>query len=94
MSELTIITNHHVRPVLYWHDLTEREQSNLCQYDNIQDSLFCRYKGRVYDLLGEFLATNHFGIEWDYYMGDSYFSGVLYKWADDNDFVIVGTYIS
>ena len=50
---MKIITNNQPRDLLYWYDLTEKEQAD---FDHIEDGEFngFRYKGQVYDL-GEFV---------------------------------------
>lgn len=107
MSELKIITNHVPRDVLYAWDLTGAEQS---EFDYIDWGLvengesnpeFFRYKGEVYDL-GEFLTTSelsrgaghHDLADWDGYQSDSFFSGIVVKYVDDYERVIVGRFMS
>tara|TARA_B100000945_G_scaffold310073_1_gene301600 strand:- start:188 stop:478 length:291 start_codon:yes stop_codon:yes gene_type:complete len=96
---MKIKNNNHFRPVLYWHDLTEAEQrENASAYDGVKDSSFFRYRGQVYDL-GEFLSARGNGAhelvnDWDGYHNDSYFSAVLVKYSECQDFVKVGLALS
>lgn len=62
---------------------------------------FVRFKGRILDL-GDFIAChNSFhspncpfkDLGWDGYTSDSFFSGILVKYVEDNEAVIVGEYI-
>jgi len=76
--------------------------------DKGEDSAqFFRYKGELYDI-GEFCrvvapnATRCHPTEcaepafqgWSGYQSDSYFSGLLIRWADDFESVVVGWYCS
>ena len=96
---MKIKTNHHFRPVLYWHDLEANEQSKLADdYETIQESTFFRYRNRIYDL-GEFMSARGNGAHelvhaWDGYHNDSYFSAVLVKYSDCGDAVKVGLALS
>ena len=100
-TTMKIITNNHYRPVLYWHELTTKEQEELKDsYDTIEESTFFRYRQRVYDL-GEFMrvqlgtAFNSVVKEWDGYHNDSFFSAVVVKYDNDYcDTVKVGLALS
>lgn len=102
----TIRTNHHTRPVLSRFELTETESAEF-DYLNADEGSFFRFKGNVYDL-GEFSritapgsARNH-PMEcqnpdlqgWDGYIAESSFFGLLIKYADEFESVIVGQYFS
>ena len=105
MSTCTIRTNNRPRDVLRWSELTakEREQFDYLLDDHgflkDHDISFVRYRGVTYDL-SEFqhISTGLsliFGKEWDGYLSDSFFSGVLMRWSDEGyDWVIMGTYFS
>lgn len=63
---------------------------------------FVRFKGQILDI-GDFMSChNSFyspncpfkDIGWDGYSSDSFFSGVLIKYTEDNESVIVGEYIA
>lgn len=100
---MKIITNNHYRPVLYWHDLTTKEQEELKDsYDTVQESSFFRFKNYVYDLC-EFLrvndslngqGTDHDLYGWDGYKNESFFSSVLVKYDDSCEAVKVGLALS
>lgn len=98
---LTIKTNNIPRPVLHWWELTDKERK---EFDYIDESLgdvfntFVRYKGEAYDL-GEFMRVNNTIGEplfegWQGYQSDSFFSGLLVKYTNDGESVIVGRYYS
>ena len=101
MSEVTIRTNNHVRSVLSWHDLTPKEQEN---FDYITESdrdtaEFGRYRGAVYDLHDMergwgALAMPDFAKDWDNYLSDSFFSGILIRWVNGGEGVIFGRWYS
>lgn len=96
---MKIYTNNHKRPLIYGFELTSNERSEFDYYDEeeIEFAQFFRYKGEVYDL-GDFMRTNFPNSPftgWAGYSSDSFFSGILVKFPpDDDEFVIVGTYIS
>ena len=97
---MKIITNNQPRQLLYWEELTEKEQGEF-DYLTPEDTTnqFVRYKGWVYDVhdmmavRAETLPADSFLRKWHGYVGDSYFSGVVLKWTVDAD-VIMGTYFS
>jgi hypothetical protein len=105
MDKMTIITNHVPRDVVEAYELTpkEREEFDYHDWDKIErgeDSpTFFRYKGEVYDL-GEFSSTDnifyhdplHPFRKWSGYLSDSYFSGMLVKYVDNFERVIVARY--
>ena len=93
---MKIITNHHYRLTLYWHDLTETEQNDLRGlYNTIEDSTFFRYRGHVYDL-GDCMKTESNGEpgDWHGYFSDSFFSSVLVRYSDDCESVKIGLALS
>ena len=111
MSELRIITNHHSRPLLSWYDLDEKQQAwvkdehawlwnnEIATWD---EESFIPYKGWIYTL-SDFMRTDSphsMFTEWDGYLSDSFFSGILIKYARDewddlvDDEVVVGWYYS
>ena len=97
-NDMEIITNNQPRPILYSWNLSAKE---LAEFDYMDDeekefAQFFRYKGNVYDL-GVFLAVGNsvmFGelSQWHGYQNDSYFSGLVVKYADDHESVTVGWY--
>ena len=102
MNKLTIVTNRQPRELLALCDLPEKARKD---FDYIEDEdqfsprLFA-YKGNYYDVC-EFMLTprdeparqelNELAA-WDGYSPDSYFSGVVLKYVDDCERVIVGRY--
>jgi len=102
----TIRTNNHKRRVLNRWELTATESA---EFDYLAEDAgqFFRLKGNVYDL-GEFSRITAPGSArshpmecqapefqgWHGYLSDSYFSGVLIKYADDVESVIVAQYFS
>ena len=96
---MKITTNHHYRHILYFHELTQKEQNEYKDaYDDVEDSGFFRYRDWCYDL-NDFLRVNdslhgrgqqHEMHGWDGYHNESFFSSVLVKFSDDNESVKVG----
>ena len=107
MSTLTIRTNNAPRDVVYFWELTTKEQAEfdyLDSEDAQSSASFFRYKGNVYGL-NEFMrcpssdASNPQMREagfhaWDGYSNDSYFSGIVVRYVQDNERVIVGQFFS
>lgn len=106
-DKLTITTNHHLREVIDAWQLSaaEREQFDYLDWVAIDDgrdsASFVRYKGELYDLsdfqvIDRMAPTDFKG--WDGYASDSFFSGMLVRYARDEwgeldpEYVIVGYY--
>lgn len=102
---LTIKTNNAPRPIVNGYELSpkERAEFDYLSDERLDESSFFRFKGNVYDL-GEFMRCsfnmtlsldepNVWG-KWDGYSSDSYFSGVVVRYVDSHERVIVGRYFS
>ena len=106
---ITIKTNNVPRPIVCGWELTEKEAAEFDYLDDITEGGFFRYKGEVYDL-GEFCRVIPAGSKsyhpcdmhdiggdfknWQGYISDSYFSGIVIRYTEDLEHVIVGTYFS
>lgn len=93
---MTIKTNHHFRPLLYWHDLNDAEQAeHEDDYGAVRHARFFRYRNWLYDL-NDFLyvGQEHSLYGWDGYKNESFFSSVVFKYSDDYDAVKVGLALS
>lgn len=102
---MKIITNNHERQLIYGYELTESERADFDYLDDIDTHNFFRYQGFIYDP-SEFMAvptgcTPDLGQKdepifqnWHGYQSDSYFSGILIRYSEDQESVVVGTYIS
>ena len=102
-----IKTNNIPRGILCGYDLTiaEREEFDYIREENPDEWAsyrFFRYKGIVYDTC-EFMripdhaaGVNQLGdfSRWDGYQSDSFFSGIVIRYVDDYERVIVGGYFS
>lgn len=102
---MEIISNHHQRELLHWRQLTEKERSEFDWLDTPerqQEVDFFRYKGWTY-CLDEFMAmgtmysaSNPFGAPWQGYLNDTFFSGILIYYPDQdyywNDGIVVGRF--
>lgn len=94
---MKIRTNNKPRDILHAWQLTEKE---LAEFDYLEGkrldfASFFRYKGDVYDL-GEFMCCpDNFQFKnWAGYCSDSFFSGILIKYCNNFEQVIVGQYFS
>ena len=99
MSKIKIITDNKYRPVLYWHDLTPKEQEEYAYLEAVDKGfdVFFRYRKWCY-YLGDFIRVDNNAPlplkGWDGYHADSFFSGVLVRYSECADAVKVATYIS
>lgn len=96
---MEIRTNNKPRLIIHACQLTEKERATFdwidwSAIDTGNDSAyFFRYKGQLYSL-DEFTKYSHVEFKaqgWDGYYSDSYFSGILVKFPDQ-DHVIIGQY--
>jgi hypothetical protein len=101
---LTIITNNVPRDVLDGYELTvkERDEFPYVNWQGIEEgsdsASFFRYKGETYDL-GEFMAPTGLPefnplCAWGGYRNDSFFSGIVIRYVDDCERIIVGRFYS
>jgi hypothetical protein len=97
---MNIITNNRPRPLLALIDLPEKARAEfdyLTEDHERFDLRFVQYKGVWYDVAdtdgkdGGRIPSAFKG--WDEWRSESFWSGVLFKWANDYD-VIVGRYYS
>jgi hypothetical protein len=104
MGEIKIQTNNHERLIVDAYELAagERAEFDYLDWDAIdkgEDSAsFIRYHGVTYDL-GEFQTTHGMPefsprVAWDGYLSDSFFSGIVVRYSDDMDHVVVGTFLA
>jgi hypothetical protein len=99
---VTIITNNVPRPVLDDYHLTEDERKEFDYIDwdaidrNEDSAMFVRYKGELIDLndLEPVHNLHQTFPKWDAYKSDTFFSGILMKWCDQFETVIMGRYYS
>ena len=90
---VTIKTNNVPRAVVTGAQLNDREKAEFDYYtnDELENASFFRYKRGVYDI-GEFLYAPESLKPWQGYSSTSYFSGVVIRYTDDVESVIVGVY--
>src|SRR5262245_6086856 len=103
MTDLRITTNNVPRDIIDSWQLTPREREDFDYIDwtacdaGTDSASFVRYRGELYDL-GEFEvwdnpASPTRGV-WDGIRTDSFFSGLVIRYANDGESVIVGRYCS
>ena len=95
---MTVKTNNVPRDILYGSDLPESVLSDFDYLDDIEQSTFFKYKNQYYDT-GEFMYIDQSREclpedfkGWAGYQSDSFFSGTLIKFVDDNERVVVAQY--
>jgi len=94
---MKIITNNIPRPILFGYELSESEASEFDYLDSLTDHSFIRYRGEVYDL-------DEFGVwdnpasptrdDWHGFRSDSFFSGLVVRYTQDFEAVVVGLALS
>ena len=92
---MKIITNNKPRQILIGYELTEKQKQNFDYIEDIDNHNFVKYKNNIYDL-SEFMiieSIDELLKDWHGYSGDSYFSGTLVKYVDEDN-VILGSYYS
>lgn len=90
MSSPEIITNHVPQQLIYGSELTVAERQDFNYIEDIDSHDFFRYRGRVYDP-DEFMYAGTSFPGWEGYSSDSYFSGILIHYIDD-EHILVGRY--
>ena len=99
---LTIKTNNVPRNYSYGSDFNGKkrqemlEQFNYLAEDEFNQQSFVNYKGHWYDL-SEFMRVgdSELGkLKWQGYSSDSYFSGIVVRYVENNEQVVMGTYCS
>lgn len=99
---MEIITNNVPRDIIYGYELSEKERKEFDYIDFDSDDAcrdFVRYKGEIIDL-GD--LEGNFGTNimqdtfkgWSAYISDSFFSGILVRFLEDNEQVVMGRYYS
>jgi len=100
---MEIITNNVPRDIIWGYEVSEkdRKEFDYIDWDAVDEGReaiqFARYKGEFYDLND---MEGGWGTQfpevfkgWDNYRSDSFFSGILVKYVDDEQ-VIMGRYYS
>lgn len=92
---MKIITNHHPRLLLYWEQLTPKEQKEFT-FEGKEEVDYFRYRGCVYTV-GDFMRCSEplATLGYDGYHSDSFFSGILIKYVEINrgQAVVCATFI-
>lgn len=102
-NTIRVITNNVPRPVIDgWH-LTPAERAEFDYVDwagvetGSASASFIRYRGQLIDLNDGFdvgsVPTGTPG-KWDAFCSDSFFSGVVIRYCEDYEYVVVGTLIA
>ena len=97
---MKIITNRIPRPLLPLTDLPKGATRDFQYIEDPHEYRLVQYKGEWYDVYDSMTCpgavatddTRHAFAGWDGYISDSFFSGVLFKFADE-DCVVCATYI-
>ena len=100
-TSITVTTNNVPRLILEPYELTTSERRLFPYLDwealeeGRESASFFRYRGEVYDL-AEFMVWDNPSsptrLGWNGFQSDTFFSGIVVKYCDDHDHVIVGRY--
>ena len=95
---MNVITNNKPRMLLMWAELPEGIGES--EFDYVDDAdrydpRFFKYRGAWYDVFEfEYISDQpcyaSFRGKWDGVQTDSFFSGIVLRWVDEFDSVIVG----
>lgn len=90
---LEIITNNQPRNLVCGHELTDDEKAQFSYLDDIDSHNFVKFKCRVLDP-DEFMVTSPEGefSEWSGVHNETFYSGILIKYTEDREQVIMGSY--
>ncbi len=96
-----IFGNNHLVPLIYGNELSDKEKKeyDFLDEEELETSQFFRFKNWTY-YLGNFMRLSNNSpfencpIKFDGHAGDTFFSGVLVTFCEDNEFVKVYTYYS
>lgn len=92
MNNIKIMTNNKPRQLIYGYELTDKQKQDFDYIEDIDSHDFVKYKNNIYDLSEFMRVENNDSLkDWHGYSSDSYFSGTLVKYID-NDSVIMGWY--
>lgn len=93
---MKVIANNIPRTIISGYELSEaqREDFNYLTDEGVDQGRYFMYKGNVYTLSDFMLLSvgREDLKEWDAYMGDSYFSGLVLKLSDCGELVTVGRF--
>lgn len=94
MSNIKIITNNKPRQLIYGYELTDKQKEDFDYIEDIDSREFVKYKNNIY-VLSDFMRIETIDSlkDWHGYNSDSFYSGTLIKYVDD-DMVIMGRYYS
>ena len=106
----TVTTNGHARELLAYAELTDKERADFdyITEDESWDYRFARYRGSVIDVsdmqaITVSPASLSFGVNvapesplaaWHGLASDSYWSGIVVRYCDDNEYVVIGCYFN
>jgi|SRR5690554_1535699 len=99
---MEIVTNNVPRHVIYGYELSDEERMDFdyLSEDELIWRSFFKYKGEIYDL-GEFMrVTDTMTLhndplkQWHGYMADSYFHGILVRYTESMEEIVVGQFFS
>ena len=94
MNNIKIMTNNKPRQLVYGYELTDKQKQDFDYIEDIDSHDFVKYKNNIYDLSEFMRVENNDSLkDWHGYSSDSFFSGTLVKYIDD-DSVIMGWYYS
>lgn len=96
---MKIITNNHWRKPVYGFELPEKIRAEFSYLKDLDDLIFIKYKGEY--LLDEFMRIDNTMLlhtqefkDWQGYMSDSFFSGLLIRYSEDMEEYQIATYIN
>lgn len=90
---MIIKTNNQPRDVIDGNELTEdeRKEFDYINWATEYEQSFFRYKDQLYDV-NDCEISHHLFEGWDGFYSETFFSGVVFRYVNDMEQVIVGRY--
>lgn len=93
---LKVTCNNVPRNITYGYELSEKERKEFdyIEAEHFDGHSFVRYRGELYDL-SDFMRCGPGELHdtgWVGYASDSFFSGIVVKYVDNFERVVIGTY--
>ena len=94
---MIIKCNNKPRQKIYGYQLTDKQKAEFDYINDIDSHDFFVYKGEIYDPYDFMRVCDWHNNPFDGYHGyisESFFSGILIKFCEDSDYIIVASYYS
>ena len=97
---MNITTNYHWRSLMYGYDLPASAREDFDFIQDLDSASFIHYRGQYYAFCEIFRIDSVMRLHapelngWCAYQSDSFFSGIVIRFSDDDETYQIGTYTS